>query len=307
MAPSSAIVLLTTSIWSSKFGFEISTKWIIKSDSLTSSSVDLKLSTNWCGNFRINPTVSVNRNGRLPITTLRTVVSRVANNLFSAKTSDLANLFISVDFPALVYPINATLIRCSRPFLLVCDCLSIFFNFFFNKVILSLIIWRSVSICVSPGPLMPIPPFWRSKWVHKPVNLGNKYWYCASSTCVRAWDVFARLAKISRIKLLLSKILTFPSSALSIFFIWEGVKSSSKITESILWSSTKILISSIFPLPMNVLLLAEDNLCVINFTGLAPAVFARNDNSSRYSYAWSLAISGVIKPIKTAFSILKIN
>ena len=50
----------------------------------------------------MKPTVSVNKNGKFPITTLRTVVSKVANNLFSAKTSDLERAFINVDFPTLV-------------------------------------------------------------------------------------------------------------------------------------------------------------------------------------------------------------
>ena len=46
--------------------------------------------------------LSVNKNGKFPITTFLTVVSKVANNLFSAKTSDLESAFISVDFPTLV-------------------------------------------------------------------------------------------------------------------------------------------------------------------------------------------------------------
>ena len=57
----------------------------------------------------MNPTVSVNKKGKLSITTFRTVVSSVANNLFSANTSDLLNKFIIVLFPTLVYPTKATL------------------------------------------------------------------------------------------------------------------------------------------------------------------------------------------------------
>ena len=56
-------MLFTTLIWSSKLGLDISTKWIKKSASLTSSKVDLNDSTNWVGNFLINPTVSVSKKG----------------------------------------------------------------------------------------------------------------------------------------------------------------------------------------------------------------------------------------------------
>ena len=64
----------------------------------------------------MKPTVSVNKNGKFPITTLRTVVSSVAKSLFSAKTSDLESAFIKVDFPTLVYPTNATLTTFPRLF-----------------------------------------------------------------------------------------------------------------------------------------------------------------------------------------------
>ena len=50
----------------------------------------------------MNPTVSDSKKGRLPMTTLRTVVSKVANSLFSASTSLLLSAFIKVDFPTLV-------------------------------------------------------------------------------------------------------------------------------------------------------------------------------------------------------------
>ena len=54
------------------------------------------------GSLRMNPTVSLSRNGRLWTTTFRTVVSRVAKSLSSAKTSDFESRFIRVDLPALV-------------------------------------------------------------------------------------------------------------------------------------------------------------------------------------------------------------
>ena len=73
-----------------------------RSLSRTSSSVVLNDSTRWWGSLRMNPTVSVKRKGRLSITTLRTVVSRVAKSLFSAKTSLLLSMFMMVDLPTLV-------------------------------------------------------------------------------------------------------------------------------------------------------------------------------------------------------------
>src|SRR5207244_496453 len=42
---------------------------------------------------------------------------------------------------------------------------------------------RSVSICVSPGPLVPIPPPSRSRWLHSPRMRARLYSSCASSTC----------------------------------------------------------------------------------------------------------------------------
>ena len=95
-------VFSTTCIWSSNCGCEISTTCTQISASRTSSSVDLNDSTRPCGSLRMKPTVSVKRKGRLSITTFLTVVSSVANNLFSANTSDLLIRFIMVDLPTLV-------------------------------------------------------------------------------------------------------------------------------------------------------------------------------------------------------------
>ena len=90
--------------------------------------------------------------------TLRTVVSSVANSLFSANTSLLLSTFMRVDLPALVYPTRAT--RVSLPRFLRCTafCLSMARSSSFSKDILLRIMRRSVSICVSPGPRMPMPP-----------------------------------------------------------------------------------------------------------------------------------------------------
>ena len=147
------------------------------SASLTSSKVLLKDSISCVGNFLIKPTVSVRRNGNVLITTFLTVVSSVANNLSSAKTLLLDNIFIIVDFPTLVYPTNATLTNDPLFPLWTFICLSIVDIFLFNSEILSLTILLSVSISVSPGPLIPIPPLCLSRWVHSPFSLGSKYSY----------------------------------------------------------------------------------------------------------------------------------
>ena len=56
----------------------------------------------------MKPTVSESKKGKFSTTTFLTVVSSVANNLFSAKTSDLLIKFMIVDFPTFVYPTNET-------------------------------------------------------------------------------------------------------------------------------------------------------------------------------------------------------
>ena len=77
-------------------------------------------------------------------------------------------------------------------------------------------------------PPAPEPPPWRSKWVHKRCRRGSMYLYCASSTCVFALAVCARMAKISRISEVRSNILIFNSA--SMLRICFAESSSSKIT-----------------------------------------------------------------------------
>ena len=107
---------------------------------------DINDSIRFVGSLRINPTVSLIKNGRFSIIILRTVVSSVANSLFSANTSDLHNKFIKVDFPTLVYPTSAT--RTIFPLFLRCTDFwrSMSFNSSFRAEILSNTIRRSVSI-----------------------------------------------------------------------------------------------------------------------------------------------------------------
>lgn len=117
-----------------------------------------KESTKSVGNLRIKPTVSDSRNGRFSIITLRTVVSNVANSLFSANTSLLESSVIRVDLPTLVYPTNATRIRRPRFLRWVAFCLSISARRSFSNDIRFRMIRRSISNCVSPGPRRPTEP-----------------------------------------------------------------------------------------------------------------------------------------------------
>ena len=294
-------VWFTDAIWSSNSGCEISTTCNNKSASRTSSSVLLKESTSCVGNFLINPTVSESKKGRFLITTFRTVVSKVAKSLFSTKTSLFPTAFIKVDFPTFVYPTKAT--RTIAPRFPRCTpiCLSMVFIFSFNKAIRSRTIRLSVSISVSPGPRIPIPPFWRSKCVHIPESLGNKYWHCANSTCVLAYEVSARCAKISRIRCVLSRIL-HSVMILDIFFCCEGDNSSSNTKVDISFSFTKRWISSIFPVPTKVLGLGRSIFCEKRFTTWPPAVKVKNSNSSRYSFSFSSLWFWVTIPTIAVFS-----
>ncbi len=210
--------------------------------------------------------------------TLRTVVSSVAKSLFSANTSLLLSRVINVDFPTLVYPTNATRTSFPRFLRWTLFCLSISFNSCFRREILSRMIRRSVSNWVSPGPRMmvPPPPRCRSRCVHIRVSRGNRYWYCASSTCALACAVCARMANISRIRLVRSIMRIL--SSFSILRSWRAESSSSKMITSI---------SCSFPVPTNVAVLGVSNRCTKRFTGASPAVSARKASSSRYSFTFS--------------------
>ena len=156
--PRSPSVFSTTFICSSKSGWLMSTTCTSRSASLVSSSVDLKESTRSVGSFLMNPTVSASRKGRFSITTFLTVVSSVAKSLFSANTSLLASMFIIVDLPTLVYPTSATRMSLPLFFLWVVFCLSISARRSFRSDMRLRMIRRSISSCVSPGPLKPTEP-----------------------------------------------------------------------------------------------------------------------------------------------------
>ena len=193
--------------------------------------------------------------------TLRTVVSSVAKSLFSANTSLFERRFMMVDFPTLVYPTSATRIIRPRFFRCVIFCLSISARRSFSRDIRFRMIRRSISSWVSPGPRSPTeplpppapePPPWRSKWVHKRCRRGSMYLYCASSTCVFALAVWARMANISRISEVRSNILIFNSASMLRICLAESSSSKITIPTSLSFSSSFRIysfISSSFPLP----------------------------------------------------------
>ena len=107
---------------------------------------------------------------------------------------------------------------------------------------------RSVSNCVSPGPLSPIPPFCLSKWLQPLTHLVERCDNCANSTCIFPIWLEALRAKISKIKPVLSNTLEFKK--LSMLRSWEGDKSWLKITKEQLCWIKVFLISSSFPFPI---------------------------------------------------------
>ena len=124
----------------------------------------------------MNPTVSV-RSAFFPLGRMssRVVGSSVAKSLSSTRTPAEVSAFMSVDFPALVYPTSATtgisfFRRCfpcvarSRP---TSSILSV------RRWIFSRMRRRSTSSCCSPGPRVPIPPSWRERCVHARVRRGS--------------------------------------------------------------------------------------------------------------------------------------
>jgi len=112
------------------------------------------------------------RSASLPSESLKLLVvgSRVAKSLSSARTLLSHNLFIRVDFPALVYPTSAMvgmafLVRLSlKEFLLFSTSLSCASR----KLILLFICLLSTSSFFSPGPLVPIPPPSLESWSQDP-------------------------------------------------------------------------------------------------------------------------------------------
>ena len=131
------------------------------------------------------------------------------------------------------------------------------------------------------------------------------YLYCASSTCVLALAVCARMANMSRMSEVRSRIFTL--SSFSMLRICLADSSSSNITIPISRSASSssfiyCFISSSFPLPTYVVWLGPPTFCVNRFTVTAPAVSARNSSSSRYSFVLASFCSWVISPTSMAVS-----
>ena len=174
---------------------------------------------------------------------------------------------------------------------------------------LSIFLWirrRSVSSCVSPGPLepmgpLPLVPACRSRCVHMPMRRGSRYWYCASSTCRQPSFVLARWAKMSRIKPLRSMTCT-PRSSVSTR-IWEGERSLSKITSVALSAATMVLTSSTLPSPMKLWGSGFSRLWRMLPTTRPPAVSTSAASSRRLSSSvLSSRRTGERRPTSTARS-----
>ncbi len=97
-----------------------------------------------------------------------------------------------------------------------------------RRAILSRTRLLSISSFISPGPRPPIPPISLDMTLPFPVNRGNRYFSCASSTCTFPSLLWARRAKMSRISW--ERSITFNSVSSPIAFTWEGFSSWSKMS-----------------------------------------------------------------------------
>ena len=143
---------------------------------------------------------------------------------------------------------------------------------------------RSVSSCVSPGPRRPMPPFWRSRWVHPPTSRVAMCFSWASSTCSLPSLLRARCAKMSRIRLVRST--TRQPSACSRLRCCTPESGWSKITSSADVSPLRAPISSTLPLPAKVAGSGRLRLPVMRPTTSAPADAARAASSFMRSSMW---------------------
>ncbi len=156
------------------------------------------------------------------------MVSRVAKSIsFSSTVFSLPSPYCStrwfkiVDFPALVYPTRATwgIWERLRRLRMIPRSLDTVFSSLIRCSILRL----SSSSLVSPAPLLlmlpPVPP-WRLRFSRIPTSLGSIYCSLAASTCSFASLVLARMAKISRIRFVRSRIGS--SSSFPRLRTWDG-------------------------------------------------------------------------------------
>ena len=135
---------------------------------------------------------------------------------------------------------------------------------------------RSLSNLLSPGPRVPMPPPRRERLVPCPARRGRRYFSCASSTCNLPSLVFARWAKMSRIRVVRS--ITAAPRAFSRFFCWAGESSWSKMTSSTWLFCTNSASSS--TLPIRVAGSGRSFFWMTLPITLAPADFASSSSSS---------------------------
>ena len=235
------------------------------SASLASSSVEWNASTRLCGSLWINPTVSESRkvwwfSGSI----LRTVVSSVAKSMsfsitfFSSTFTSLlpyksSIAFISVDFPAFVYPTNATrgIPAPTRRLRCVIRSALTSFNSLLSSVRRRSNTRLSNSSFFSPAPLLlkdPLPPPCLLKAAWSPTSRGSIYCSLATSTWSFASLDLALLAKISRINVLLSKI-GFSKRSWR-FLSCIGERELSNIMTSASHSAASSFTSSTLPVPI---------------------------------------------------------
>src|ERR1700733_7388209 len=182
--------------------------------------------------------------------------SSVANSESSTSTCAPVSRLSRLDLPALVYPAIATegtsrLRRCprctSRPTAISASSRR-------SLVMRDRIRRRSVSIFVSPGPRVPIPPppatrppACRDSVSPQPRSRGSRYCSCASSTWALPSLLRACWAKMSRISAVRSTTLTrtMPSSLRS----WLAASSPSQMTVSAPVDVTSSASSAALPAP----------------------------------------------------------
>ena len=156
-----------------------------------------------------------------------------------------------------------------------------------------LITLLSISSFFSPGPFVPTPPPNLDIVIPNPISLLLLYFNWANSTCNFASLVLALLAKISKIKVVLS--ITLQPVTSSIIFSCKPLNSSSKIKRFAFLTCLTSANSWTFPEPIrntgSGLLLFWKNLPT-TFTSQAEA-----NSSSSFRYSSSSI------PIKRAYSL----
>ena len=166
---------------------------------------------------------------------------------------------------------------------------------------------RSVSIFVSPGPRVPMPPpceptrppACRDIDSPQPRSRGSMYCICASCTCALPSRLFACWAKMSRISAVRSITLTLTTS--SSWISWPGVSSPSQMTVSAPVDRTTSRTSRALPEPMYVAGSGRSRRCTRPSSTSDPAVSARAA-SSRSDVSASWTVPSVHTPTSTTRS-----